>query len=53
MRRGLFQTSDDRRAQTRAEALIALALLIIAGLGVWALYRDQIINTTKAMFSAF
>jgi type II secretory pathway component PulJ len=37
------------RGQTKLEAMIALALLIIAGAGAWMLYGDQIIATTKAM----
>lgn len=42
-----------RRAQTTAESLLALALLLIAALGAWKLYAPQIRDTTGAMFDFF
>ncbi len=40
-----------RRGQSKTETVIGLALLFLAGLGAWALYREDIIATTKAMVS--
>lgn len=41
-----------RRAQTRAESVIALALFAIAGLGVWLLFRAEIAATLGRMMAA-
>lgn len=45
--------ASGRRGQTRLESAVALGVLLIAGVGMWMLYKDAIIETTKAMLSFF
>jgi len=42
-----------RRGQTRVESAVALGVLIVAGVGAWMLYKDAIVETTKAMIGFF
>lgn len=42
-----------RRGQTRLESAVALGVLIVAGIGFWMLYKDAIVETTRAMISFF
>lgn len=42
-----------RRGQTKLESAIAIILFVIAALGAWALYKEQIKATGKAMVQFF
>lgn len=42
-----------RRGQTALESTVALVLLIVAGIGVWMLYKDSMIETMRAMIGFF
>lgn len=42
-----------RSGQSKIESLIALALFVIAALGAWVLYGEEIRRTTRAMIQFF
>lgn len=44
-------TGKARRAQSRMESIVALALFAIASVGAWLLYRDAIVQTTRVMIA--
>jgi type II secretory pathway component PulJ len=48
-----FGGSRARRGQTLAESLAALVVLAVAFAGAWILYKDAIIETTRAMIAFF
>ena len=51
---GLFRLgARGRRGQARVESAVALGVLIVAGVGAWMLYKDAIVETTKAMIGFF
>ncbi len=53
MMMGTGVATRSRRGQTRVESSVALAVLIIAGVGAWMLYKDSIVETTRAMIGFF
>lgn len=48
-----YPLRSGRRGQSRVESAVALGVLIVAGIGAWMLYKDAIVETTKAMIGFF